>query len=120
MGGRDPETIGFARVKSLEELRGLSPSEFFARWLEGHHPNPRDYAGGIAPTWIRTVVGTVAETDSMAHVVYRVQVDLGGRLAPSEMEVVTVRRVSGTWRILLNEDLAFQGAIGSIRLADPH
>lgn len=119
MSSRDPETVGFARVKSLEELRALNPSEIFARWLEGHHPRPQDYAGGVAPTWIRTVVGTIAETDSMAHVVYRVQVELGGRLAPAEMEVVTLRHIAGAWRIVLNDDLAFQGAVGSTRLADP-
>lgn len=119
MSSRDPETVGFARVKSLEELRALSPSEIFARWLEGHHPRPQDYPGGVAPTWIRTVVGTIAETDSMAHVVYRVQVNRGGRLAPAEMEVVTLRHSAGAWRIVLNDDLAFQGDVGSTRLADP-
>ncbi len=117
MGG-NPVLRQFAGVKSLEELRALSPQEFLARYLEATSPRPDtkdpDYH---PPIDTREVIGEVRESQDLVHVVYRVSSDVGRYGRTESIEVIPVRRAANGWRIMLNTDLSFRGSIrGSVRM----
>jgi hypothetical protein len=58
-------------VRTLGEVAALSPEELFARSLEAStHPIVRGERADLGPLTYR-VIGTVQETDSVAHVLYR-------------------------------------------------
>jgi hypothetical protein len=108
----NPMLQQFAGVKTLSELRTLSPQAFLARYLEATSPkaNPRDpdYQPPIAT---REVIGEVAETKDLVHVVYRVHTDVGRYGRTESIEVIPVKRVANGWQLMLNSDLSFTGSM---------
>jgi hypothetical protein len=116
MGRRfgNPVLREFARVKTLDELKALSPQEFLARFLEATSPEPNpkdpDYQ---PPVDKREVIGDVTESTSLVHVVYRVRTDVGRFGRTEQVEVLPVRRSAVGWRIMLNNELSFTGSMQS-------
>jgi hypothetical protein len=110
-GRRNPGVMGFARVETLQELEALSPEEAFARWLEGHELKPENYDDGRPPLALRTILGAVAEGDSVVHVVYRIHTDVGRYGRTNETEVMTAKRSPAGWRVLINKDLSMVGYV---------
>jgi len=53
----------------------------------------------------RQIIGEIIENDTLAHVMYRVQVEsiyLAGKL-----DVMSLKKVDGRWLILLNDDVVW-------------
>jgi hypothetical protein len=110
----NPVLQEFPGVQSIEAFMSLSPSDLFARHLAAHAPaSGTNYASGKPPVWTRAVIGTVQEHDTLAHVVYRKEVEVWIFGATEETHVVTVKRHGNEWRLLLNQDLSM---IGSVRI----
>lgn len=109
---RNPVLSEFTGVKTLAELRELSPQEFLARYLEARSPkaNPRD-PDYQPPVSTREIIGQVAESPDLAHVVYRVHTDVGRYGRTESVEVVSVKRAPTGWRLMLNNELSFTGYV---------
>jgi len=113
---RSPATLGrgnpilgqFAGVKTLNELRALSPQMLLARFLEARSPkaNPAD-PDYQPPISTREIIGEVAETPDLVHVVYRVHTDVGRYGRTESVEVVPVKRSADGWRLMLNGELTY-------------
>jgi hypothetical protein len=117
MGG-NPVLRQFADVKSLDELRALSPQEFLARYLDARSPKPdAEDPEYQPPIETRAVIGEVTESKDLVHVVYRLSTDVGRYGRTESIEVIPVRRAANGWRIMLNTDLSLGGSMrGSIRI----
>ena len=109
---------GFARVSSLDELEALTPRELFTRYLEGHAPDPRNYEDGRGPIARRTVIGSVAESDVLTHVVYRITTDVGRYGITEEMSVLSCTKRDDMWSVSLNGDLSSTGSGGTARITN--
>jgi len=84
----------FDRVPTLTEIEAMSPIEAFAEYMcEPIGPDSKD-----ATT--RTILGTVAEDESLAHVVYRV--NGMPNLAEKSRDVVTCIKHNGKWRVVVS------------------
>ena len=101
----------FAGVKTLSELRALSPQEFLARYLEARSPkaDPRD-PEYQPPVTTREIIGEVTETPDLVHVVYRVRTDVGKYGRTESIDVVPVKRAASGWQLMLNSELSFTGS----------
>jgi hypothetical protein len=104
IGGADLEKAGSERVDimrgrpTIDELRRLSPAEFFMRWCEVAFSAP----SSGDPRVERHYLGTVFEGEDHAHVLYRSSAfvfDL-----PAQVVRMSLRYADGHWRILLNEE----------------
>ena len=104
MTGLDWQPSVFAGVASFSELVGLRPTELLARWLEG------TIAHSIGPaTKKRHLIGCLQPEDGVGYVVYRL--DSNGPYGDTyEFHVLEDRWTGQTWRIMLNNDLSFDGA----------
>jgi hypothetical protein len=107
----NPSLIGFPRIRTLQELEQLTPTDLYARWLEGHELKPENYDDGRPPVSQRSVLGTVIEGDTLVHVLYRIHTDVGRYGRTNETEVITAKRDGADWRVLLNKDLSLMGYI---------
>jgi hypothetical protein len=96
----------FAGVRSLAALRALPATDLYARDMAGQWRFVGEAFVRSARV-TRAVVGTVAEGDSTAHVVYRLRVARGTRRPNSVAQVITARRVAGAWRLVPNADLTY-------------
>lgn len=113
----DPTPFEFARVRSVAELRRLSPREAAARWLEARDPRyairqqleamrcPVSSADEI-PVPDRRVLGAVMEGSDVAYAVYRENVQFGGGpSAGGDIGVIELHRDRGGWVISPRGDL---------------
>ncbi len=109
----------FARVKSVDELRSLTPAEFLARYYEtlspplSSGPSPAVSLHRGADTQ-REIIGETFEGPELVHVVYRVHVVAYMDIHKPpwryhDVRVVPVARGPEGWRIMLNEDLSLIG-----------
>ncbi len=102
----------FGDVPDLAALRKLSPAEFFAALLGGFiNLDPRVAEGMGSATMVP--IGSVPEGD-VVHVVCRTSVGMVG-INLSKVEVISLKRVDGNWRVILPE--AMKGivqAMGSV------
>jgi hypothetical protein len=102
----------FAGVKTLNELRALSPQVLLARYLEARSPkaNSRDpdYQPPIAT---REIIGEVTESPDLVHVVYRRRTDVGRYGRTESVEVIPVKRSADGWQLMLNKELSFSGFV---------
>ncbi len=153
----------FPAISSTEQLRGLTPSELFGHWLEGKSRR-RKYEGLVAAGRVPAealaargnrpfggypyvAVGSVADGETLTHVLYRLDMFPHGR-RPSEVAtfgtprppdeealklelvgrtpvyVATFRRQpDGCWRFVMTDDflrmraMSEQG-VGVLRTAD--
>jgi hypothetical protein len=91
---------------SIEELEALAPGELFARWLQAFSPGARlrgelGSKAPFPPPIERSVLGSVAEGDDVAHVVYRERT--GSR--HGNVRVATVRRRGSEWLLSIDYEL---------------
>jgi hypothetical protein len=110
------ERYGSLRIReipgspTIRELTQMSPEDFFVRWQQACRHVPL-WARGAAALWrlfhreeerdeekTPVVIGAVAEGDDVAHVVYR----QSGYVDPWRVQLITVKRGSGGWRIELD------------------
>lgn len=107
--GRDAQLLPlFAGTRSTKAALAYAPEEFFARFMKGSTSN--------APAFTATkseVLGVVVEGPDRAHAVVRVT---HGARPGSAVEVVSLRKAGGVWRVDVPPALA-AGAAG-FRSAD--
>lgn len=89
----------FRGVSDLAALKKLSPAEFFAAFFGGIVDNAPGIAEGLSSGSI-TPLGSVPEGDIL-HFVCRTSVTMQG-LSLTEMEVVSLKRSQGNWRVLIS------------------
>ena len=108
-------TLYLMGIKTVAEMRALSPADLLARYLDTRDPklNPRD-PDYRPPIVTREIIGEVGESPDLVHVVYRVHADVGRYGRTESVEVVPVKRVGSDWRLLLNGDLARMGGMEAI------
>lgn len=94
---------GFAGMKSIDQLERLTPEQLFASWLAGG-----DAVKQNTRTTSRTILGEVPESDSVAHVIYRMTPTPPGT-SDDGVERMTVHKVAGSWYILPNDDIRLAG-----------
>ena len=84
----------FERVPSPAEIETMSPVQAFAEYMcepkETEEDNPV----------VRTILGSVAEDDSLVHVVYRV--NGMPNLSEKSRDVLTCVKHSGEWRVVVS------------------
>ena len=92
-------------VRTLGELAGLSPEELFARSLEASaHPSVRGDGPDFGPLTYR-IIGTVQETDAVAHVLYRATSPNISYDDPWHVTVLRAVRRGDQWFIRPNHEL---------------
>jgi len=94
---------GFAGMKSIDQLEKLTPEQLFSSWLAGG-----DAVKQNARTTSRTILGEVPESDSVAHVLYRMTPTPPGT-SDDGVERMTVRKVNGAWHFVPNDDIRLAG-----------
>jgi len=94
---------GFAGMKSIDQLEQLTPEQLFASWLAGG-----DAVKQNTRTTSRTILGEVPESDSIAHVLYRMTPTPPGT-SDDGVERITVHKVNGAWHMLPNDDIRLAG-----------
>ena len=90
----------FRGVGDVTELKKLSPAEFFAAFFGGI----ADVNPGLAEALTSarmTPIGSVPEGD-IIHIVCRTTVEVEG-FNGSKVEVISLRRSAGNWRVILPE-----------------
>lgn len=102
----------FRDVPDIAALRKLSPPEFFAAFFGGMVDAVPGMAEGLGSGNI-TPLGSVPEGDTL-HFVCRTSVSMDG-LDLSEMEVVSLKRSGGNWRVLLSGEM--EGIAQALRKA---
>lgn len=86
-----------------ETIRYAPPQELYGRFLAVVHEQvPRQQR--LLQSINAHILGTVAESDSLAHVVVRTRADLDEQQI-SQVEVLTARRYRGGWRVLPTTDV---------------
>jgi hypothetical protein len=128
-------------VESAAELASVSPDELLTRHFRSRNPAAllRSLTAGaneipadfpletlLGPRY--QVLGAVAEGDSLAHVVYRVEIGAGSDPEPEDedppsgppfVKVAALRRTPTGWRLRLTEDiLSFGGLAVGIEPAE--
>ena len=103
---KDIRVVEFPGNPTVGELAGLSVGDFFVRWCEAAFSNGQRRPWQAMQRVGRQTIGEVLEGDTLAHVLYRVQVEsiyLAGKL-----EVMSLKRDGGQWRLLLNDDVIWR------------
>jgi len=113
----DPTPFEFAGVRTVAELRRLSPREAAARWLEARDPRyairqqleamrcPTTSMEQI-PVPDRRVLGAVLDGEGVAYAVYRENVEFGGGpSAGGDIGVIELHRDRGAWVVIPRGDL---------------
>ena len=103
------DTSGVAQVpdslkQQLQGISELAPEQFYPQAmtvLTSIVPDLRQSLGDLNST----VLGSVAEGDSLTHVVRRTQASYMGQQMISDVDVVSVKRSNGNWRILLTGNI---------------
>lgn len=90
-------------VASPEEFNRLTPTQLFERLLRWQldKPEMREVLSGARTT----VLGHVMEGDSLAHVVYRMRMNVG-EMSVDQVQVAPVKQSNGQWRVLLTGTFA--------------
>ncbi len=102
---KDLPVAEFPGAPTIGELAALSLSDFFVRWCEAafrsrERPWPAIQQVG------RDIIGEIIEGDTLAHVLYREQVEsiwIAGKL-----DVMSLKRVQSHWLMLLNDDVIWR------------
>ena len=101
------------RVNGRAGLEALSSEKMLERWVRVAHRRPRGQNNFVPPTVTRTILGEVAEGDSVVHVVFR-EVEQGGSYggetipARDKVRPVTVKRAGARWKIFLNGGIVYE------------
>lgn len=100
----------FEGVTSLAQLRKLSDAKFFSSFFAGITALQPDLLEVLKDAETE-VLGHVEEGDDLAHVVYRMVLNIGTTM--HKTEVVSLRRTKGGWGVLLSGEI--EGMAESIR-----
>lgn len=92
----------FDGVKSIEELKALSPQGFFTSLFKGISAVYPDMHKIYANTKFQTI-GHVIEGD-VVHVVYRGSTSINGA-SMTQLEVVSLKQQGSNWRLLLTGEM---------------
>ena len=95
----------FPGKPTIGELARLSPREFFARWCQAAVQDNKRGPWLASQRVGRQIIGEILENDTLAHVMYRIQVE-SIRLA-GKVEVMSLKKADGRWLILLNDDVVW-------------
>jgi hypothetical protein len=106
-------------VKDRTALEALTSEEMLKRWLRTTYEKPESRDSVAAPTSTQRILGEVTEGDSVVHVIFREfypAVTEGGEKFPATdgVRLITVKRVGGRWKILLNGGIAEEGGAFAI------
>jgi hypothetical protein len=104
-GGRDVKTV-----------LAWSQDEFFARFKLGTLASAP--AGHLPQETKRQLLGIVREGTSQAHAVVRVERNMVS-LATTRMEVVSLRRAGGEWKLAMPEELAGMADMLTLSMLGP-
>ncbi len=113
--GEDNPLQFFQGVKDVASLKKLSPTEFFASFFGGLmdlNPGVKDALGSASMGM--TALGSVPEGDVL-HVVCRTSAGVEG-LSVTKMEVLSLKRAGGNWRVLLSGEM--EGLAQSLRASN--
>jgi len=102
---KDLPVAEFPGAPTIGELAALSLSDFFVRWCEAAFRN-RERPWPAIQQVGRQIIGELMEGDTLAHVLYRQQVEsiwIAGKL-----DVMSLKRVQGHWLMLLNDDVIWR------------
>lgn len=113
------DTTGVAQVpdslkQQLEGIDQLEPLQFYPQAmtvLTSLVPDLRQSLSGLTST----IIGGVAEGDTLTHVVTRTQASFMGQEVVSDVDVVSVKKSIGGWRIMLTGNI--RGLAEGIRSA---
>jgi len=98
----------FVQSENIEAIRADSPKEFFLRflnWVMQLNPMMKTSLDGATIQ----VLGSVPESD-MAHVVYRMSLDLfGARM--SQLAVMSVKKQDGEWKLMMTGEIEGMGKL---------
>jgi len=95
----------FPGTKSVADIEKLSVERFFIGYLQGVFQR-MEAAGNVRLT--NTVLGEVAEGDTLSHVVYRARLTQGANQRV-DMAVLTLKKSPGGWKIFLPGDFTAMG-----------
>ena len=95
----------FPGTKSVADIEKLSVERFFIGYLQGVFQR-MEAAGNVRLT--NTVLGEVAEGDTLSHVVYRARLSQGTNQRV-DMAVLTLKKSPGGWKIFLPGDFTAMG-----------
>jgi hypothetical protein len=90
------------RPRTIGQLAGLSPAEFFEEWCRAAYGIPREGIGSWKRTFERRLIGHAFESDNLSHVLYRTP-----RLYAAER--MPLQWSEEGWRIMLNDDIGWSG-----------
>lgn len=100
-GGADPRMAAMFGGKTPEQITRLDDAEFFAAFLGG----TMRAAGGVTIDSVQ-VVGGIPEGDDQYHAITRSVMRTGLVDTPmTVMDIASVRRVDGQWRLQLKGDM---------------
>ena len=100
-------------VLSAVSLAAQPPAEFFARWVGIAHTFNR--RRNQPPTTPRHILGTVAESEDLVHVVYRGV----GWVPVVQIQIMSVARIDGQWLLVQNSDVVQAPGLPFRDAADP-
>jgi len=99
----------FQRHHRIGELAALAPAEFFQEWCAAAYATQKEGFGAWKSGFDREAIDQVFESGNLAWVLYR---SSHGRTP----DLMPVRWNEGGWRILLNDDIGWQGDLDLDRL----
>lgn len=94
----------FTGAATAEEVAALDSEEVYVRFINAVLKIQPDVADALG-TLNSTVIGTVAEGDTLAHVLTRGTFSISGA-SVTKMQVLTVRSYDGEWRAELSGDIS--------------
>jgi hypothetical protein len=103
---KDVQISAFDGSPTIGELAALSSGAFFTRWCEAaYRPRANDPRPAMQLA-SRDIIGEIIEGDTLAHVLYREQVEsiyLAGSL-----HIMSLKRANDRWLLLLNDDVVWR------------
>ena len=103
--------------KSADELSGMAPAAFFQIVMKGISGATPDFKYAMTGMEVQ-ILGSVKDGENLAHVVYRLNRNIGDNVA-TKIAVTTVERDGETWKAQLNADLENVARAISARLQRP-
>lgn len=102
-GKRDEMLSGLFGGKSLEDLKALNPTAFFANFMESLSKLNPIIKEGLAGADAE-MIGHVDEGADTTHVVMRMTIKMG-QMQVTKMEVTSLQRDGDEWKALLKGDM---------------
>ncbi len=94
---KDQVLTVFAPARTFAEIEKLPADRLFTRYLQG----AMNQMSATKLQITNTVLGQVAEGDSLAHVVYRQRIVAGTNPPASNVALLSLRRSPGGWKVII-------------------